>query len=149
MERVIAFSIEHVLVGNALQLHRNFGVPAAFHLAFHMRSSNAFPVRLLLSGTVLSQQLENFSDICKVLFQFAFHNMIVPLYTSSSACMLKLPSISHTSFLMLKPFTKSSPFSQLLSPNLASFISSRHAVFVWRLGDLLSAKKKLNRGRGL
>ena len=53
MEHVIAFSIEHVLVGNVMQLHRNFGVPAAFHFAFHLRSSNAFPVRLLLSGTVL------------------------------------------------------------------------------------------------
>ena len=30
----------------------SFGVPAAFHFAFHLRSSNAFPVRLLLSGTV-------------------------------------------------------------------------------------------------
>ena len=30
MERVIAFSIERVLVRNALQLHRNFGVPLAF-----------------------------------------------------------------------------------------------------------------------
>ena len=29
MERVIAFSIERVLVRNALQLHRNFGVPLA------------------------------------------------------------------------------------------------------------------------
>ena len=31
---------------------RSFGVPAAFHFTFHLRSSNAFPVRLLLSGTV-------------------------------------------------------------------------------------------------
>ena len=52
MERVIAFSIEHVLVQNMLQFLRNFGVPAAFHFAFHLRSSNAFSVKLLLSGTV-------------------------------------------------------------------------------------------------
>ena len=53
MEGVIAFSIERVLVQNALQFHRNFGVPAAFHFAFHLRSSNTFTVRLLLSGTVV------------------------------------------------------------------------------------------------
>ena len=53
MERVIVFSIEHVLVQNAFQFHRIFGVPAAFHFTFHLRSSNAFTVRLLLSGTVL------------------------------------------------------------------------------------------------
>ena len=80
MERVIAFSIERVLVRNALQLHRNFGVPAAFHFAFHLRSSNAFPVRLLLSGTVLlhnavSDDLKCFSfffvkvpEILRVIF---------------------------------------------------------------------------------
>ena len=51
MECVIAFSIEHVLVQNALQFHRDFGVPATFHFVFHLRSSNAFPVKLLLSGT--------------------------------------------------------------------------------------------------
>ena len=52
MECVLAFSIKRVLVQNALQLTRNFGVPAAFYVAFHLRSSNAFPVRLLLSSTV-------------------------------------------------------------------------------------------------
>ena len=46
------------------------------------------------------RQSENFSDFCKVLSQFAFRNMIVPFYMSSSARALKLPSISHTSFLM-------------------------------------------------
>ena len=51
-DRVIAFSMERILVQNALQLMRNFGVPAAFYFAFYLRSSNAFPVRLLLSGTV-------------------------------------------------------------------------------------------------
>ena len=34
---------------------------------------------------ILLRQSENFSDFCKVLSQFAFRNMIVPLYTSSSA----------------------------------------------------------------
>ena len=48
---------------------------------------------------ILWRQSENFSDFCKVLSQFAFHNMIVPFYTSSSARALKLPSISHSSFL--------------------------------------------------
>ena len=48
---------------------------------------------------ILLRQSENFSDFCKVLSQFAFRNMIIPLYTSSSAPALKLPSISHTSFL--------------------------------------------------
>ena len=48
---------------------------------------------------ILLRQSENFSDFCKVLSQFAFRNMIVPFYTSSSARALKLPSISHTSFL--------------------------------------------------
>ena len=76
MERVIAFSIERVhsltvstraisSQWNALsrscleraptpqKFWRSFGVPAAFHFAFHLRSSNAFPViSLLLSGTV-------------------------------------------------------------------------------------------------
>ena len=49
---------------------------------------------------ILWRQQENFSDFCKVLSQFAFRNMIVPFYTSSSARALKLPSISLTSFLM-------------------------------------------------
>ena len=34
---------------------------------------------------ILLRQSENFSDFCKVLSQFAFRNMIVPFYTSSSA----------------------------------------------------------------
>ena len=34
---------------------------------------------------ILLQQSENFSNFCKVLSQFAFRNMIVPFYTSSSA----------------------------------------------------------------
>ena len=48
--------------------------------------------------TILRQS-ENFSDFCKVLSQFAFRNMIVPFYTSSSVRELKLPSISHASSL--------------------------------------------------
>ena len=67
---------------------------------------------------ILLRQSENFGDLCKVLSQFAFRNMIVPFYTSSSARALKLPSISHKSFLTQKVFTKSSPFSELLSSNL-------------------------------
>ena len=39
----------------------------------------------------------------KVLSQFAFRNMIVPFYTSSSARALKLPSISDTSFYKILP----------------------------------------------
>ena len=67
---------------------------------------------------ILLRQSENFDDFCKVLSQFAFRNMIVPFNTSSSARALKLPSISHKSFLTQKVFTKSSPFSELLSSNL-------------------------------
>ena len=63
MERVIAFSIERVLVQNALPFHRNFGVPAAFHFAFPQRSSNAFPVKLLLSGTVCKDTYPTISEI--------------------------------------------------------------------------------------
>ena len=48
---------------------------------------------------ILWRQSENFSDFCKVLSQFAFRNMIVPFYTSSSTRALRFPSISHTSFL--------------------------------------------------
>ena len=48
---------------------------------------------------ILWRQRENFSDFFKVLSQFACRNMIVSFYTSSSARELKLPSISHTSFL--------------------------------------------------
>ena len=36
---------------------RYFGVPASFYVAFHLRSSKAFPVGLLLSGTVLLAEL--------------------------------------------------------------------------------------------
>ena len=49
MERVIAFSIEHVLVQNALHFHRNFGVPAAFHLRSISRSICVPVTRSLLS----------------------------------------------------------------------------------------------------
>ena len=52
MERVLALSMEHVLVQNVPQLTRNFGVPTAFYFAFYLRSSNGFRVRFLLSGTV-------------------------------------------------------------------------------------------------
>ena len=63
MERVIAFSIECVLVQNTL-LWLSFGVRAAFQFTFHLRSSNAFPVRLLLSGTLGTlRQLFQFSSL--------------------------------------------------------------------------------------
>ena len=58
-----------------------------------------FPQLGRICFRILLRQSENFSDFCKVLSQFAFRNMIVPFYTSSSARALKLPSISHTSFL--------------------------------------------------
>ena len=100
---------------------------------------------------ILLRQSENFSDFCKVLSQFVFRNMIVPFYTSSSARALKLPSISHTSFFHVKRFNKILP----LLPNCYRQISlkrfwycSRHAVYVRRLGDLVSAKKKLRTGGG-
>ena len=48
---------------------------------------------------ILLRQQDNFSDFYKVLSQFAFRNMIVSFYKSSSARALKLPSISHTSCL--------------------------------------------------
>ena len=52
MERVLTFSMERILVQDAFKLTRNFGVPLAFYFAFYLRSSNTFPVRLLLSSTV-------------------------------------------------------------------------------------------------
>ena len=58
---------------------------------------------------ILLRQSENFSEFCKVLSQFAFRNMIVPFYTSSSARELKLPPISHTSFFDVKSFYKILP----------------------------------------
>ena len=72
VERVIAFSIEHVLVQNVLQFHRNFGVPAAFHFVFHLRSSNAFTVRLLLSGTVNAVYFYSSAKISKSVAQNLF-----------------------------------------------------------------------------
>ena len=64
MERIIAFSLEHVLVPNALQFHRNFRVPAVFPQrsgSVPFRVPFAFTVKLLLSGTVYhdSDQLES------------------------------------------------------------------------------------------
>ena len=70
--------------------------------------------------------------------------MIVSFYTSSSARALKLPSISHTSFFDVKSFYKILPLLPVViakSRLNASGISSRHAVFVRRLGDLVNVKK--------
>ena len=61
-----------------------------------------FPQLGRICFRILLRQSENFSDFYKVLSQFAFCNMIVSFYTSSSACALKLPSISHTCFFDTK-----------------------------------------------
>ena len=53
--RVLNGKRYRVLVQNALQLHRNFTVPLAFPQRSISRASNAFSVRLLLSGTVSEQ----------------------------------------------------------------------------------------------
>ena len=74
---------------------------------------------------VLSQESESFSNFCKVLSQFAFRNMIVLFYTSSSAGALKLPSI-HPEIL---------PFSQLLSPNLAKTLLVLAPDMLFLCGD--------------
>ena len=64
-----------------------------------MRLKGFFPQLGRICFRILLRQSENFSDFCKVLSQFAFRNMIVPFYTSSSVRELKLPSISHASSL--------------------------------------------------
>ena len=84
---------------------------------------------------ILLRQWENFSDFCKVLSQFGFCNMIVPFYMSCSACVLKLPSISHTNFYMKNVFTNSSSFSQLLSPNLAKTLLVFAPDMLFSCGD--------------
>ena len=98
---------------------------------------------------ILLRQSENFSDFCQVLSQFAFRSMIVPFYTSSSARALKLPSISHTSFLTLSLYKlKSSPFSQLLSPNLAKTLLVLAPDMLFSCGDWATYKRKTNANRG-
>ena len=64
---------------------------------------------------ILLRQSENFSDFCRVLFQFAFHNMIVPLYTSSSTC-AQAPLHPQHKFLQNSP----------PSPNCYCQISLKH-----------------------
>ena len=107
MERVIAFSIEHVLVQNVLQFHRHFGVPFAFHLRsicvpfafhfmFHLRSSSLF------------------SYFCPVLYP--------PILTSSSVnnCFKTIPTICclilHVTILL------SGSFSTPTAIHLSSYI---------------------------
>ena len=93
---------------------------------------------------ILLGQSENFSDFCKVLSQFAFRNMIMLFYTSSSAGALKLPSPKK--FLQIPP-----PSPNLLSPNLAKtllVLAPDILLFVRRLGDLVSAKKNCEQGEG-
>ena len=108
MERVITFSIEHVLVQNALQLHRNFGVPAAFHLC-----SSALPVRLLLSDTViygnrvtLSGGQKRLVNICcnsrgvvwckNIVLSLSFHILVADIHTT---CLSRLPGVENGSIL--------------------------------------------------
>ena len=57
---------------------------------------------------ILLRQSENFSNFCKVLSQFAFRNMIVSFYTSSSARALKLLHFPHK-FFDVKSFYKILP----------------------------------------
>ena len=53
---------------------------------------------------ILLRQSENFGDFCKVLSQFAFRNMIVPFYTSSSARARSSSPPSHTQVFWRKKF---------------------------------------------
>ena len=101
---------------------------------------------------ILLRQSENFSNFCKIWSQFAFRDMIVPFYASSSARALKLPSISHTSYLTWKVFTKSFPFSQLLSPNLAKMLLALSPDMLFSCGDWATSKaqkKKMRTGGGV
>ena len=104
-----------------------------------------------ISFRILLRKQEDFSDFCKVFSQFAFHNMIVPFYTSSSACAQAPLHLSHK-FFDVKSFYKILPLLPIViarSPKNSSGICSRHAVFVRRLGGLVNVKKNANRGRGL
>ena len=58
---------------------------------------------------ILLRQSENFSGFCKVLSQFAFRNMIVPFYTSSSERALMLPLHLPHKFFDVKSFYKILP----------------------------------------
>ena len=70
---------------------------------------------------ILLRQSENFSDFCKVLSQFAFRSMIKPLYTSSSARALKLPSISLLRSRFLGCHAMFPPRKRLLTSEQHSF----------------------------
>ena len=92
---------------------------------------------------------ENFSDFCKVLSQFAFRNMIVPLPKSQTRHPARARAPLHLPhrFFDEKGFYQIFPlFPIVIIPNCYSGISSRHVVFVRRLGDLVSARKTANRG---
>ena len=67
MERVIAFSIEHVLVQNVLQFHRNFGVPAAFH--GNQDTANELNLLCLLFLDAVSDLLQIFFIIFDAMSQ--------------------------------------------------------------------------------
>ena len=83
---------------------------------------------------ILWWQSENFSDFRKVLSQFAFRNMVVPLPKSqtrhpSRAC---APSISHPSFWHDRNCTVQTPppLRNKLGPGCWKTFR-RHFVFVW------------------
>ena len=78
---------------------RSLGVPAAFYFAFYLRSSNVFPVRLLLSGTVINGR----QQIMKMNIMLLLGKQICILYTlqnpfciSTCVCCLVHVSISQT-----------------------------------------------------
>ena len=103
---------------------------------------------------ILLRQSENFGDFCKVLSQFAFRNMIVPLPKSQTRhpARARAPFPLPHRFFDEKSFYKIFPLLPIViakSRLNASGISSRHVVFVRRLGDLVSTRKIANRGRCL
>ena len=81
-----------------------------------------------------------------VSIRFSQHDRTVTQIPNTSSC--ALPSISHR-FFDEKSFYKIFPLLPIViakSRLNASVISSRHVVFVRRLGDLVSSRKNANRG---
>ena len=94
---------------------------------------------------ILLRQSKNFSDFCKVLSQFAFRNMIVPLPKSQTRhpARAQAPLPLPHKFFDVKSFYKIPPILPIIiakSRQNAFDISSRHVVFVRRLGDFVNAK---------
>ena len=87
---------------------------------------------------ILLRQQENFSDFYKVLSQFAFHNMIVSVYTSSSAGAQAPLHLPHK-FFDVKSFYKILPFSHLLSPNFAKTLLVLAPHMLFSCGDWASS----------